>query len=569
MVCLISVASVASVLFLSKELERIKRNMKTSTQSSAVHPHRSLNSFGGMLLALGWLTVSAAQAQTTNYALGTSNLLVGPASGTNSVVLAVTPATGGWTATTNAPWLHLSTANQSGTGSTNVIFSYDANPGPTRSGTLTIGDQTLTFTQAGSTYVEAGAVTTLASSNSGLGEPYQVAVDRAGNVYIADGNEGAIQKWTASNNTLTKLVSGLGQPTGVALDGKGNVYISIDGPDAIDEWTPSNSNLISLASGLNSPVQLAVDEAGNVYFPNYYNDIGYQMTEWIASNNSLSRLSVKSPTDVAMDMAGNLYYTSISPPTVPGLGGLVEWVAAYNQEVQLAAAAGGLGVAVDASGNVYVADAGASAIKKWSVVNRTFTTLLSNNQAAGTGVAVDGVGNLYFSGQVAGVVDELPHAFVDPTPKLESLAAGSDVLPAVVPTTANLLPPFAPTSDQAWLTITGVTNGVVSFSFTTNTGPARMGNINLLGQNIPVTQGTIGTPPVLMGAQMIGGEVLQFSLTNTQTASLTVLSTTNMALPLSDWTVVGTATNTGPGQFQFTSQPTTNDSQRFYVVRSP
>jgi hypothetical protein len=41
------------------------------------------------------------------------------------------PATGAWTATANTAWLHLSLANQSGTGSTNVVFSFDANPGAT------------------------------------------------------------------------------------------------------------------------------------------------------------------------------------------------------------------------------------------------------------------------------------------------------------------------------------------------------------------------------------------------------------------------------------------------------
>ena len=75
--------------------------------------------------------------------------LEGPGAGSDSVVLAVVPHSGVWTATTNATWLHLSPANQSGTGSTNVVFSYDANPGATRSGTLTIAGQTLTVTQAG------------------------------------------------------------------------------------------------------------------------------------------------------------------------------------------------------------------------------------------------------------------------------------------------------------------------------------------------------------------------------------------------------------------------------------
>jgi hypothetical protein len=79
----------------------------------------------------------------------------------------------------------------------------------------------------------------------------------------------------------------------------------------------------------------------------------------------------------------------------------------------------------------------------------------------------------------------------------------------------------------------------------------------------------IGTPPTLTGAQMLGNGVVQFAFSNTPAASFTVLSTTNLSLPLRNWTVVGTATNTAPGMFQFTSAPTTNDAQRFYSVRSP
>jgi hypothetical protein len=48
-----------------------------------------------------------------------------------------------------------------------------------------------------------------------------------------------------------------------------------------------------------------------------------------------------------------------------------------------------------------------------------------------------------------------------------------------------------------------------------------------------------------------------------------VLSTTNLSLPLNNWTVAGSPTNIASGVFQFTTQPTTNDAQRFYTVRSP
>ena len=90
-------------------------------------------------------------------------------------------------------WLHLSLANQSGTGSANVIFRFDANPGATRTGTLTIGGQTLAVTQAGSTYVAANPLTALVSS--GLYFPTGVAVDGAGNVYFAESGNNTINGW--------------------------------------------------------------------------------------------------------------------------------------------------------------------------------------------------------------------------------------------------------------------------------------------------------------------------------------------------------------------------------------
>ena len=45
----------------------------------------------------------------------------------------------------------MTAGSQAGTGSANVLFSFDANAGATRIGTFTVGGQTLTITQAGST----------------------------------------------------------------------------------------------------------------------------------------------------------------------------------------------------------------------------------------------------------------------------------------------------------------------------------------------------------------------------------------------------------------------------------
>jgi sugar lactone lactonase YvrE len=517
-------------------------------------------------IALLGLTIPVRQG-SAGYSLGTTTLLVGPTAGSSSVVLAVTPNFASWTASADAIWLHLSPANQSGTSSTNVVFTYDANPGATRIGTLSVAGQTLAVTQAGLTYTAAGTLTTLVSGGL-LNQPQGVAVDGAGNVYVADSGRGEVRKWMPGEAITSPmaLLGLLDYPQDVAVDSAGNVYVAATGNDAIEEWTALNSNVVTLvSSGLSDPVAVAVDEAGNVYIADAFNNA---IKEWTEANSNVTTFAfsmLSEPDGVAVDGAGNIYVADY------GHNALKEWTAINNDVTTLVASGlnGPSCVAVDGAGNVYIADTFDNAIKEWTAADNTLTTLVSSGLSEPQGVAVDGTGNVYIGDTLHEAIEELPYAFVDPTPKLEGLAAGNDSLPVVLPATENLLPPFAPTSDQAWLTITGVTNGVVSFAFTADPGPARTANITLLGQIIPITQGLIGTPPILNGAQMLSGGVLQFAFTNNPSGAFTVLSTTNLALPLSDWMVAGMASNTAPGVFQFTSAPTTNNAQCFYCVRSP
>jgi sugar lactone lactonase YvrE len=506
--------------------------------------------------------IPITQSNST-FSLGATNLLEGPAAGSDSVVLAVSPNFGTWTAASNATWLHL---NQSGTGSMNVIFTFDANPGATRSNTLTIAGQTLTVTQAGSTYVAAQPLATLVSN---LDEPYGVAVDSRGNVFIADSGYPAIMEWTPASDTLTNLVSsGLSNPRGVAVDGADNLYISDYANNAIYEWPAASHTLTNLVSSqLFNPFGLAVDGADNIYIADYG---GLAIKEYSVAESNLTTLvssELLFPSGVAVDVAGNVYITDTGNNVVK------KWTAANsNVTVLVSGLAGPSGVAVDGSGNIYIADTGNHAVKKWTAASGNVTTLVSN-LAGPSGVAVDGSGNVYIADTAGNAIDELPYAFVDTSPRFENNSAGSDQLPTVLPAAANLSGPFTPaSSDTDWLTINlPVANGEVSFSFAANTNPAtnRIAYINLLNQAISITQGTVpftnATSLVIGNLRLLGNGVLQFTFTNNPNATFTVLSTTNLALPLADWTTVLT-TN---GAFQFTSQPATNDMQLFYVVRSP
>jgi hypothetical protein len=65
------------------------------------------------------------------------------------------------------------------------------------------------------------------------------------------------------------------------------------------------------------------------------------------------------------------------------------------------------------------------------------------------------------------------------------------------------------------------------------------------------------------------GGAFQFGCTNTPGAVFTALATTNLALPFSNWTMIGGVTETSPGHFQFTDTQATNKPKRFYSVRWP
>jgi DNA-binding beta-propeller fold protein YncE len=502
--------------------------------------------------------------------LGATSLVEGPAAGSDSVVLAVNPNFGAWTVIANNDWL--SAAMQNGAGSTNVVFSFTANPGATRTGTLTIAGQTLTVTQAGSSFAAtgAGAVTTLVPS--GLLAPFGVAVDSSGNVYIADSGQSAIKKWTAANNTVANLVSsGLSKPRGVAVDGPGNVYISDYANNAVYEWpasTSTNTNTLTplVSAGLFNPLGVTVDGAGNVYIADYGDLAIKEFSPATGNLITLVSSGLLYPSGVAVDAAGNVYFSDT------GNNAIKKWSAADSNVTTLASGlAGPSGVAVDGAGNVYFADTGNNAIKEWSAANNTLNTLPPSGLSQPWGVAVDSARNVYFANTGGNTIAELPYAFVDTTPKFEADGAGSDLLPAVLPAGENLLAPFTPASSANWLTIS---NGAANFYFTLNANPGnRTASITMLGQSISVTQGTNAitnaTSLTLDNLRLMANGVLQFTFTNNPNASFTVLSSTNLALPLSQWTTLPNALIYTNGALQFTSQPTTNDAQLFYLIRSP
>jgi hypothetical protein len=71
----------------------------------------------------------------------------------------------------------------------------------------------------------------------------------------------------------------------------------------------------------------------------------------------------------------------------------------------------------------------------------------------------------------------------------------------------------------------------------------------------------------LSNGKKLPGGAFQAEFSNEPGGTNRVLVTTNLSLPLSNWTVLGNATEIAPGRFQFTDQQATNSPRRFYHVR--
>jgi hypothetical protein len=76
-------------------------------------------------------------------------------------------------------------------------------------------------------------------------------------------------------------------------------------------------------------------------------------------------------------------------------------------------------------------------------------------------------------------------------------------------------------------------------------------------------------PISLVYPQKLPGGAFQFTFTGVPNGTNTMLATTDVALPLSNWTKLGVVPEFAPGLFLFSDPQATNHSQRIYHVRSP
>jgi gliding motility-associated-like protein len=235
---------------------------------------------------------------------------------------------------------------------------------------------------------------------SGFGQPVGVAVDAAGNVYVADQNNSAVYEILLGGGSQVMIGSGFKSPEGVAVDAAGNVYVADVDTSVIIMVPAGGGNQVALGSGFSLTSGVAVDMAGNIYVADFGNNAIKKIPVGGGTPVTLGS-GFNQPTGVAVDAAGNVYvadYGNNEVKKIPvGNGTPIILGSGFTQPV---------GLSVDFAGNVYVADQNDNAIKEIPIGGGTPISIGSGFNFP-TGVALDGLGDVYVADAGNSTVDEI------------------------------------------------------------------------------------------------------------------------------------------------------------------
>jgi sugar lactone lactonase YvrE/uncharacterized protein (DUF2345 family) len=238
---------------------------------------------------------------------------------------------------------------------------------------------------------------------SGLQYPDGVAVDAAGNVFIADYVADTVVKVTPGGVQSTVSATGLQAPIGVAVDGAGDLFIvDLNLPYAVK--LPPSGVQTTVGSGLNFPVGVAVDGAGDVFIGDQNNDRVVEVTP-SGVQTTVPATGLNQPWGVAVDGAGDVFIAD-GPPEGFSNGKVVE---VTPSGVQTTVPTTGLkqpyDLAVDAAGDVFIADP--QNFRVLEITPSGVQTTFGSGLNYPSGVAVDAAGDLFFGDQGAGQVYEV------------------------------------------------------------------------------------------------------------------------------------------------------------------
>jgi hypothetical protein len=298
--------------------------------------------------------------------------------------------------------------------------------------------------------------------------PTSIALDDSGNVYIADSLHNRVRK-VDTTQTMSTIAGGdaasytgdggpaasatLNTPSGVALDGAGNLFIADTANNVVREILQTTGTIVTVAGNgtqgntgdggpataaeLNQPLGVTVDIAGNLFIADTGNNrirrvdvYSGEITNYAGSADGTAgyggdggpqtEAHLNGPNAVAFDLAGDMFIPDALNNVIREVyptGGIGTFAGGGATPIQYGPSATAAqlntpsGVLVDAAQNIYIADTGNQAIRKVFAVSGYFTTASEFGATEGyfdgkiyeqglygpEGLAKDGNGNIFIA----------------------------------------------------------------------------------------------------------------------------------------------------------------------------
>jgi hypothetical protein len=318
-----------------------------------------------------------------------------------------------------------------------------------------------------------------AATAAQLNHPEGIAVDSAGDLFIADTGNNRIREVNytagiyATSNITTYAGNGVGNfagdggqataaelyaPAGVALDSAGDLFIADSSSNRVREVNHSTHVISTFAGGaspgdgnqataaeLNATAAVAVDAAGDIFIADTGNNrirevnhstglittiAGNGIQGYSGDNGPATAAELNGPTGIAVNAAGNVFIADAGNNRVREINtsGVITTVAGngtsgYNGEgtATTAELSDPTGVAVDGSGNIFIADQYNQRVRKVVLATDTISTIAGNGTGGFNGdgtatavelngpcaVAVDAAGDVFIAENVNNRVREL------------------------------------------------------------------------------------------------------------------------------------------------------------------